>query len=63
MMKTGLAFLVLLGLCVTGYSLNWLSGHQPSPKSAGQADPMSEAAWRHKTCQPRHWRSLVLQMH
>jgi hypothetical protein len=64
-MKSMLAPVTLSVLVVTGLCLGhagWLKAHPPrTAAAAAQADPFSsDAALRHKNCQPSHWRMLVL---
>ncbi len=60
-------FVIALVVIITGYSLNaadWF-GHAapaPTPTAKASADPFeSEAAIRHRFCQPKHWRAMVMQ--
>jgi hypothetical protein len=65
-MKMALVPLTLVVVFLTGNSLNWLKGEQPRkvyPRLTTQEICASEAALRHKHCQPSHWRSMVLQHH
>jgi len=62
-MKTLLTAFVLIA---TGYSIHTGgAGHAtPTPTVARRApsDPFaSEAAFRHRTCQPHHWRAMLMQ--
>ena len=60
-------FLTALVLVATGYSLNaagWLNNATPPHVETRHAvsDPFaSDAAFRHRTCQPNHWRAMVMQ--
>ncbi len=66
-MKQLLSPLTILTLTFTGFSLQqagWLT--PPSPRHAevhrASANPYtSDAAYRHRTCQPTHWRAMLLQ--
>jgi hypothetical protein len=65
-MKKALVPLTLVVVFLTGNSLNWLKGEQPRktfPRPTIQEICASEAALRHKHCQPNHWRSMFLQQH
>ena len=65
-MKKALTPLTVLFVILTGYSLNWLKGSQPSTaptRLTAQEICATEAAVRHRTCQPQHWRSMVMQPH
>ena len=59
--------LTALVLVATGYSLHaagWLGHAAPAHAETRRAvsDPFaSDAAFRHRTCQPNHWRALVMQ--
>ena len=59
--------LTTLVLVATGYSLHaagWLGNtSQPQMETRRAAsDPfVSDAAFRHRTCQPNHWRAMVMQ--
>ncbi len=58
--------LTALVLVATGYSLHaagWLGSAAPPQVEARRevSDPFaSDAAFRHRTCQPNHWRSMVM---
>jgi hypothetical protein len=70
MMRLGLApvtFLTLLVTCTWLSYAGWLTsgGSAASPRKAEARvlarDPWNtEAAWRHRRVQPRHWSALVL---
>jgi hypothetical protein len=64
-MKHVLTPLTALTLALTGYSLQhagWFSAHSVTPQvqrqAARQAD--SDAVYRHRTCQPSHWRAMLM---
>ena len=65
-MKHLLSPLTALMLVATGYSLHaagWLGNAAPPAVEARRevSDPYaSEAALRHRTCQPNHWRAMVM---
>ena len=63
-MKKALIPLTLVVVFFTGNSLNWLRGDPPRKvftRLTTQEMCASEAALRHKHCQPSHWRAMVLQ--
>ncbi|MCI0682194.1 MAG: hypothetical protein L0Y71_08825 [Gemmataceae bacterium] len=71
-MKRVFAPVTALALAATGYSLQAAGWLQPSVVPPGATQPQthirqstadayqSEAAFRHRTCQSNHWRSLLL---
>jgi hypothetical protein len=55
-----------LALTFTGWSLHacgWLhpTGHQPAAGQQADDPYSSDAAYRHRACQPRHWRGMMLR--
>jgi hypothetical protein len=68
LMKHLLSPLTALMLAVTGYSLHaagWLPSSIAESRQAEarqESDPFaSEAAFRHRTAQPTHWRALLMR--
>ena len=66
-MKRVLAPVTALVLAATGYSLHAAGWFQPSPSppQAQLQQPSSngfdaDAAFRHRTCQSNHWRSMLM---
>lgn len=59
--------LMALALIATGHTLDgagWFS-HTPTPSAEVRhvsSDPFtSEAAFRHRTAQPNHWRAMIMR--
>ena len=66
-MKRMLAPVTALVLAATGYSLHAAGWFQPSASppqvhlQKPSSDPFeSDAAYRHRTCQSNHWRSMLM---
>lgn len=61
------ALVTVLVLVATGYSIHaagWLGNSAPSeiPTRRAASDPYaSDAAFRHRACQPNHWRAMLMQ--
>lgn len=66
-MKHFLTVAVVVALTIGGWSARqaaaWFSTAATQlDRRPAQDDPLaSEAAFRHRTCQPRHWRGMLLR--